>query len=294
MQKIVPFLWFDDQAEEAVNFYTSIFKSGKIDSLTRMGEEVPGPKGKVMTISFQLDGQDFMALNGGPEYHFTPAISFFVNCQTPEEIDALWNQLSEGGMVFMEFMQYPFSEKFGWLADRYGVSWQLSLSRQPENIAPYLLFVGQQHGKAEEAVKFYTSLFENSSIEQIQRFGPGMGETEGTVMHAEFTLAGQDFIAMDSGLGHNFTFTPAISFFVNCKDQAEVDCFWAELSAGGEKGPCGWLTDKFGVSWQIVPTVLGEMMSDPDPERAKRVTEAMLKMSKLDIGLLKQAYEQAG
>jgi predicted 3-demethylubiquinone-9 3-methyltransferase (glyoxalase superfamily) len=115
MQKITPFLWFDDKAEEAVNFYTSIFKNSKIGSVSRYGDAGPGPKGTVMSATFQLDGQEFMALNGGPEYTFTPAISFFVNCETQQEIDHLWEKLSEGGE----------KGRCGWLKDRYGVSWQI-------------------------------------------------------------------------------------------------------------------------------------------------------------------------
>ncbi len=292
MQKITSFLWFDDQAEEAVNFYTSIFKNGKVNGFTRFGDDVPGPKGKVLTISFQLAGQEFTALNGGPEFNFTPAVSFFVYCQTTEEIDSLWKSLSEGGNVMMELDQYPFGEKFGWVADKYGVSWQLSLAGLPQKITPSLMYAGEQHGKAEAAIDLYTSLFKNSSVSQVERYGKGQGELEGAVMHARFLLDGQAFMAMDGGRAHAFTFTEAISFYVACQDQAEVDYFWEKLSEGGEKGPCGWLKDRFGVSWQIVPTILIEMMNDPDAERARRVTQAMLKMTKIDIGLLRQAYEQ--
>jgi predicted 3-demethylubiquinone-9 3-methyltransferase (glyoxalase superfamily) len=292
MQKIAPFLWFDNQAEEAANFYTSIFKNSSINGVARYGENTPGVEGQVMTVSFRLAGEEFTALNGGPVYKFTPAISFFVYCQTREEIDALWGKLAEGGSTLMELDKYPFSERFGWVQDRFGVSWQLSLTGQPQRITPYLLFVGAQHGKAEAAVRQYTSLFKNSSIDQIEHYGKGMGEPEGTVMHARFTLDGHEFMAMESAADHQFTFTSAISFFVNCVDQAEVDYFWENLSEGGEKEQCGWVIDRYGVTWQIVPIILGQLMSDPDAEKAGRVTQAMLKMTKLDIGQLEQAYQQ--
>jgi predicted 3-demethylubiquinone-9 3-methyltransferase (glyoxalase superfamily) len=292
MQKITPFLWFNDQAEEAVNFYTSIFKNSKLGTITRFGEDVPGPKGKVMTITFQLAGGEFMALNGGPEFNFTPAISFFVLCETPEEIDALWEKLSAGGKILMELDKYPFSEKFGWVQDKFGVSWQLNLANLKQKIAPFLMFVGEQHGKAQEAINFYTSLFENSNIIMVAPYGAGQDEPEGTISHAMFSLNGQEFMAMDSRREHAFTFTPAISFFVNCETQEEVDEFWEKLSAGGEKGQCGWLEDKYGVSWQIVPTILGKLLNDPDAEKARRVTQAMLQMQKIDIEGLRQAYEQ--
>ncbi len=291
MQKITPFLWFDDQAEQAMDFYTGLFERSKVDRISRLGDEVPGPKGKVLTATFRLAGSEFMALNGGPEYTFTPATSFFVSCQTQAEIEALWNKLSQGGIVLMEFGQYPFSEKFGWLNDRYNLSWQLSLTGSPQKISPYLLFVGEQAGKAEEAIQRYVSIFENSNIAVLERFRPGEGEKEGAVKHAEFTLHGQEFIAMDSSLGHDFTFTPAVSFFVDCQSQEEIDYYWESLSQGGEKGPCGWLKDAYGLSWQIVPTILGELMNDPDPEKSRRVTQAMLQMGKLEIGKLKQAAQ---
>ncbi len=292
MQKITPFLWFDEQAEEAANFYTSVFQDAQMDQVSHFGEDVPGPTGKVMIASFELNGLEFMALNGGPEFKFNPSISFFVYCKTEEEIDRLWKQLSEGGFVFMELGKYPFSEKFGWCADRYGVTWQLNLTPLPRQVFPFLLFTGEKAGKAEEAIQFYTSVFDSSSINQLERFGKGQQEPEGNVMHARFTLAGQEFMAMDSTLEHNFTFNEAISFYVHCADQDEVDYFWERLTAGGEEGPCGWLKDKYGVSWQIVPTILPELMNDPDVEKARRVTQAMLSMGKLDVARLQEAYDR--
>lgn len=154
MQKITPFLWFEDQAEEAANFYTAIFKNSKLGSVTRYGEAGPGPEGSAMTVSFELEGLQFTALNGGPEFNFTEAVSFLVDCKSQDEVDYLWEKLTEGG----------------------------------------------------------------------------------------------------------------------------------------EEGPCGWLKDKFGLSWQIIPTALTEMLNDPDPEKARRVTEAMLQMKKIDIPTLEQAY----
>ncbi len=158
MRKITPFLWFNDNAEEAINFYTSVFKNSKILSVNRLPEGTPGPAGKVLTASFELEGQEFMALNGGPDYKFNEAISFYVNCET----------------------------------------------------------------------------------------------------------------------------------------QQEVDYFWDKLTAnGGEPGPCGWLKDKFGVSWQVVPNALGQLLGDPNPKKSQSVMQAMLKMGKINIAELQQAYEQA-
>jgi predicted 3-demethylubiquinone-9 3-methyltransferase (glyoxalase superfamily) len=295
VDKIIPHLWFDTQAEEAVNFYVSIFGNSRIGHVARYGQagaEVSGkPAGAVMTVSFTLAGQEFLALNGGPIFTFSPAVSFFVNCDSVEEIDGLWDKLSADGTVRMAFDRYPFSEKYGWVQDRYGVSWQLMLGKRPRKIAPALMFVGKQLGKAEEAMGYYSSVFAHSGIDMIARYEEGEGGPEGAVKHAKFLLHGQEFVAFDSHVQHDFTFTPAVSFLVNCKTQEEVDELWEKLSTGGQEGQCGWLTDRYGLSWQVVPTALGEMMTDTDAARSERVMKALLTMRKIDIGALKRAYE---
>lgn len=293
MQKIVPFLWFDEQAEDAALFYTALFENSQINDLTNFGDDLPGPRNKVIIVDFELAGLQINALNGGPHFTINPSISFMVMCQDETEVDALWARLTEGGQILMPLDAYPFSDKFGWVQDRYNVSWQIMLTGAPQSVTPYLLFVGEQCGRAEEAVRFYTSLFPDSSIQNIQYFGPGMGEPEGNVLNAAFTLAGQPFLAMESSLDHQFAFNEAFSFVVNCKDQAEVDHYWYKLTDGGRESQCGWLVDKFGVSWQIVPTILMQLMTDPDPEKASRVSKAMLDMQKLDIAQLQAAYDQA-
>jgi predicted 3-demethylubiquinone-9 3-methyltransferase (glyoxalase superfamily) len=155
-----------------------------------------------------------------------------------------------------------------------------------QKITPFLWF----DGKAEKAMHFYVSIFKNSKAGSIVRYGDAGPGPKGRVMVATFQLDGQEFIALNGG--PQFTFSPAISFVVNCETQEEVDAFWEKLSEGGEKLQCGWLKDKYGLSWQIVPTVLGEMMQDKDAERSQRVMKAMLQMNKIDIGRLKQAYER--
>lgn len=291
MQKINPYLWYTDQAEEAANFYTSIFENSQVMGVTRYGEAGPGVAGTAMIVNFQLAGQDFIALNGGPQFSFTPAISFFVNCDTTEEVTALWDKLVTGGMVLMELGTYPFSEKFGWLQDKFGVSWQLNLGSETQKIVPVLMYVGDQHGRAQEAINFYVSLFADSAITHMAHYDADEGEAEGTVKRASFTLHGQQFGAMDSGRDHAFTFTPAISLLVNCQTQTEVDNLWEQLTAGGHEEPCGWLRDRFGVSWQIIPTLLGELINDPDPVKAQNVMQAMLQMKKIDSQVLQEAYD---
>jgi predicted 3-demethylubiquinone-9 3-methyltransferase (glyoxalase superfamily) len=299
MQKITPFLWFDNQAEEAAKLYTSLFKNAKIGKIARYGKEgyeIHGREaGSVMTVEFELAGYKFTGLNGGPHFKFTPAISLFVVCDTKAEVDALWQKLSQGGTTLMELQKYDWSEKYGWLLDKYGLSWQLSLGRKEDvgqTITPFLMFVGKQHGRAEEALRFYTSTFKNSDVVGILRYGPREAGPEGTVKHAQFRLNGEVFMVIDSAGEHPFTFNEALSLVVNCETQEEVDYFWEKLSAGGEKSRCGWLKDKFGVSWQIVPTALGNMLQDKDAGKSQRVMQAMLQMDKIDIKTLQQAYDQ--
>lgn len=297
-QKITPFLWFNHQAEEAAHFYTSVFKDSRITAITHYGPEAAAasgkPEGSVMTVAFNLEDQEFVALNGGPVFEITPAISFFVNCETEHEIDTLWKKLTEGGTVLMELNKYPFSEKFGWLKDKFGLTWQLMIGDGMQKITPFLMFGGEQSGKAEKAMNFYLSLFSNSCIIHLERYESSEDEIEGNIKYARFSLNEQEFLAMDSIKNHEFTFTPAFSFVVNCVSQDEVDHFWNQLSQGGDETAqqCGWLQDRYGVSWQVVPVELEEMLSDPNPAKSARVMEAMLPMKKLDIRALRNAYEQ--
>jgi predicted 3-demethylubiquinone-9 3-methyltransferase (glyoxalase superfamily) len=154
-----------------------------------------------------------------------------------------------------------------------------------QKITPFLWF----DGEAEEATNFYVSIFKNSKITRISRFGEGGPAPKGTVMSTSFQLEGQDFIALNGG--PQFTFTPAISLFVNCETQAEVDELWQKLSEGGKQERCGWLKDKYGLSWQIIPTILGKLLQDPDPVKSKRAMAAMLQMDKIDIQGLQKAHD---
>jgi predicted 3-demethylubiquinone-9 3-methyltransferase (glyoxalase superfamily) len=246
-----------------------------------------------MTVAYALDGYRFSALNGGPDFKFNPSISFFVNRESEDEVDALWEELAQDGSVLMPLQAYPFSKRYGWLADRYGLSWQVSVSDDGRSsIIPSLMFVGDKTGQAEAAIDFYTLVFSDSKVGEIFRYSAGQEpDKEGTVAYGPFVLAGQDFVAMDSAREHDFSFNEAISLIVNCEDQAEVDYYWERLSAVPESEQCGWLKDRFGVSWQIVPTVLGELMTDPDRAKADRVMEAVLQMKKLDIDELHAAAD---
>jgi predicted 3-demethylubiquinone-9 3-methyltransferase (glyoxalase superfamily) len=299
MQKITPFLWFDSNAEQAINFYVSIFKNSKKENINRYDEvsaKASGrPMGSVMTASFQLAGQNFTALNGGPIFKFTPAVSFYVNCESENEIDKLWDKLSDHNTkIFWQLQKYPWSEKYGWLTDKFGISWQLTLTNTPQKICPFLSFFGNQYGKAEEAINYYTTIFKNSGIQNIARYTNEEEKTEGTIKHAAFTINGQEFKAMES-IKDLPNFNEAISFVVNCENQNEVDYFWDELTKGGDEKAqqCGWLKDKYGLSWQVVPKILFELLIDKDAEKSRRVMQAMLQMKKIEIAELEKAYNES-
>jgi predicted 3-demethylubiquinone-9 3-methyltransferase (glyoxalase superfamily) len=195
----------------------------------------------------------------------------------------------------MDIGAYPFSERYGWIQDKYGLSWQLMFFGERligQRIIPTLMFTDKVAGKAEEAIKFYVSIFHNAAVGDILRYSKNEEpDVEGTIKHASFTLEGQEFAGMDSAREHNFTFNEAISLMVHCETQDEIDYYWEKLSADPKAEQCGWLKDKYGLSWQIVPNVMDEMMKDRDEKRKARVTEAFLKMKKFDIEALKKAYK---
>jgi predicted 3-demethylubiquinone-9 3-methyltransferase (glyoxalase superfamily) len=292
MKRITHCLWFDNNAEQAVKFYTQIFK-GSIGTTARYDAEsakVSGrPEGSVLTITFKILGQDFMALNGGPIFKFSPGISLFVHCKTKSEVDTLFKKLSKGGEIMMALDKYPFSERYAFFKDKFGMSWQLMLSKK-SGIALSLLFVGDNLGKAKPAVDFYNKVFKNSKIDSMTIYGKNQGGKEGTVMHCSFHIGDQEFMAMDGAGPHKFTFTPAISFIVNCDTQKELDYYWKMLSAVPQAEQCGWLQDKFGISWQITPAILEKLMKNP--KKGRNVMKALLGMKKLDIKKLQDAYNK--
>jgi predicted 3-demethylubiquinone-9 3-methyltransferase (glyoxalase superfamily) len=302
-QKIIPHLWFDDRAEEAAKFYVTMFgRNSAIDDRTfysGVGQEIHGmEEGAVMTLDFHLHGQSFIALNGGPHFNFTPAISFYVTCETESELDGLWQKFSDGGTPLMPLDQYEWSKKYGWIQDKFGLTWQISLGKlddvHDQKIVPSFMFVSEQ-GQAEEAVNLYTSLFDHSDITGILKYEKGADQPEGSVMHCQFTLnGGEVFMAMDSSPEHaGFTFNEAISLLVECEDQDEIDHFWEKLSADSKAEQCGWLKDKFGLSWQIAPKNLNDLLNADDRDNANRAMKALLQMKKLDIQKLREAFERS-
>lgn len=299
MQKIIPHLWFDTEAKEAAEFYVSAFKDSKITNVTTLHDT---PSGDADTVSFDLSGYSFMAISAGPYFKLNPSISFLLNfdpsrdAEALEHLDELWEKLSSGGKALMPLDEYPFSKRYGWIQDKYGVSWQLMLTN-PEGeerpfIIPFFMFVKDAYGKAEEATDFYLSIFKDSKRGTLARYPAGMEpDKEGAVMFTDFQLEGQWFAAMESAHQHDFAFNEAVSLMVECDSQEEIDYYWERLSFVPEAEQCGWLKDVHGVAWQIVPTRMNEMMRAGTPEQIERVTKAFLAMKKFDLAALEAAYE---
>ena len=277
-KSIYPCLWFDNKAKEAATFYCSVFSNAKITADTPM------------VAKFEIEGKVIMGLNGGPMFKINPSISFFVTCQSNDEIEGIWNKLIEEGSAMMPLDKYPWSEKFGWVKDKFGMTWQLMLGELAEGgqkIMPSFLFVGEQYGNAEHAIRYYTAIFPDSTIDTLQIYQAGEMQPEGKLKFGQFSLNKESFAAMDGFGSHDFQFNEGVSFVVECETQKEIDYYWDRLTEGGEESQCGWLKDKFGVSWQIIPTILSSLMSDP--AKAGKVVEAFMKMKKFDIAALIEA-----
>ena len=299
MQKITPHFWFDKEAKEAAEFYTSLLPDSKVTNITTLQDT---PSGDCDVVSFELSGQPFMAISAGPLFRFNPSVSFILNFDPSKDknarvnLDRLWEKLLEGGTALMPLDTYPFSERYGWIQDRYGLSWQLMLTNPAGEerpfIIPSLMFTDKIVGHAEEAIDFYCTVFKGSKRGITARYPKGMDpDKEGTIMFADFSILETWLAAMDSAREHNFTFNEAISLIVPCETQEEIDYYWEKLSAVPEVEQCGWLKDKFGLSWQVWPTVIGEMMKNGPREQIDRITQAFLPMKKFDLATIQRAYE---
>jgi predicted 3-demethylubiquinone-9 3-methyltransferase (glyoxalase superfamily) len=265
-------------ASEAAHFYCNTFNDAEIT------DENPA------VVRFKVAGQSFMCLNGGPMFQPNPSISFYTVCETEEEINALWTRFSEGGMVMMPLNKYPWSERYGWVQDKFGFSWQLTLGKIEEvgqKFTPLLMFSGPMAGRSSDALDLYASVFNPAHVIIKVPYTEDDEGITGTLKHGRVKLGNSILMAMDSHAPHNLSFNEAISLVVECEDQAEIDYYWSKLTEGGQESMCGWLKDPFGVSWQIVPRILGQLMSDPS--RSKRVAEAFMKMKKFEIDKLMMA-----
>jgi predicted 3-demethylubiquinone-9 3-methyltransferase (glyoxalase superfamily) len=275
---IYPCFWFDGQAKAAAELYCSLFTNSRIT--------IDSP----MVVNFELGGKKFMGLNGGPMFKVNPSISIFVLCESIDKTNEVWNKLVDGGKVLIQIDKQDWSARYGWLQDKFGVTWQISVVNKEgdeQQIRPSMLFTNKQFGNAEEAIRLYTSIFDNSAIDVLFHYPKAENEAS-KVMYSEFNLKNHGIIAMDGPGNHDYIFNEGVSFVVDCDTQEEIDYYWEKLIAdGGQESQCGWLKDKFGVSWQIIPRIIGKLMSDP--EKGQRVMQQVLKMKKLDIEKLVNA-----
>jgi predicted 3-demethylubiquinone-9 3-methyltransferase (glyoxalase superfamily) len=298
VQKIIPHLWFDKEVREATDFCCSVLPESRVTSLVTLHDT---PSGDCDVVNFNLAGQPFMGINGGPLFKFNPSVSFIVNFDPGKDpnargnLDRVWEKFSDGGNALMPLQEYPFSKRYGWIQDKYGLSWQLILTNPDGDarpvITPSIMFTGSVAGRAEEAIDYYCSTFKDGRRGTAARYPKNMEpEREGTLMYADFRILDTWMAAMDSARDHKFAFNEAISFMVPCDTQDDIDYFWKKLSAIPEAEQCGWCKDKYGLSWQVVPTAMNEMMKNGKPEQIARVTQAFLPMKKFDIAMLEAAY----
>lgn len=297
--KILPSLWFDDCAEEAMHFYASVFPHSKIDKIryypeNAQNKHLQGKTGKVLHGQFEIGGYSMAAMDGGPLFPFNPSISFFVNFDPSREENAadhlqkIYKRLMEGGKALMELGEYPFSREYAWIEDKYGVSWQLILTNPTGEKRPFIMpsfmFNRENTNRAEEAIRFYTSLFEDSESGNLARYPEDTGPAQkGALMFGDFRIARHWFAIMDAGMEQDFSFNESISWIVRCKNQQEIDFLWEKLSAVPESEQCGWCKDKYGISWQIIPANMGELIGN------SAALEAMMRMKKIKIKELENA-----
>ncbi|HEY1031557.1 MAG TPA: VOC family protein [Flavipsychrobacter sp.] len=277
-QQLTPCLWFDNQAKAAAELYCQYFADTKVISQSPIVTEI------------SISGQKLVLLDGGPKYKPTPAISFFYIFDTADELQRAWDAFAKEGTVLMPLDKYDWSEQYGWVNDKFGISWQLSLGKLADvgqRVTPTLMFAGKQYGRAEEAINHYSNIFKNAALDGILRYGSNEApDVEGKVKHAQLGLNGYKMMLMDSAQ-HNFGFTEGVSLTIHCETQQEIDYYWQRLTENGAESMCGWLTDKFGVSWQVIPNVLEQLMSDP--AKAGKAAQAFMQMRKLDIVQIVQA-----
>ena len=289
MQKIQLHLWYDTRAAQAAAFYTGIFPDSSVDAQSVIPDT---PSGNAELLTFTIAGVRFQTISGGPLFKLNPSVSLTVLCATTAETDSYWHKLLPGGEVLMPLDKYPFSKRYGWLRDKFGLTWQIMCTDQPftQKIVPNLMFSGGQAGRAEEALRYYAETFEHTRLSHLNHYRTGeVPNPKAKLKHGAFTLEGLQMTAMDNAMETELVFNEAASVIVLCKDQAEIDRLWDRLSASPEHEQCGWLKDKFGLSWQIVPEDVDSLMLDEKGDYIPSVTQALLGMKKLDIQALKDA-----
>jgi len=294
MRQIVTQLCFNDQAEEALTFYTSLFDNSEVTRTMHY----PMPQGDAIAIDFTLENQAFSAINGGPDMKMNASFSMMVALDTADEVDALYAKLAEGGTDMMPLGEYPFSPRYAWVTDRFGVSWQLMLANNvPANhkIRVSLLFAGQYCGQTQAALDHYAAIFPTASIGHVNYYQEGeASDDRAKINYAELTIGDQQLVLMDHGYGGTEEFSDATSFLIVAGAQSEVDYYWEKLSANPDAEAWGWLQDAHGIAWQIVPQGYYQIMETAKEDQKKRVLDAMFKMKKLDIAKLENAKFDIG
>jgi predicted 3-demethylubiquinone-9 3-methyltransferase (glyoxalase superfamily) len=281
--EIFPCLWCTNSIREQASYYQIVFNC-EVEHKSEL------------VIYLNLYKQRIMLLGGNPGAKFSAANSMLVIYESEAELNAVWSKLSADGLVIMPLESYPFADKYGWIRDKFGMCWQLYFKAgytSDQLVVPTLTFGGSNNGKARMAMEFYSSIFPDSKIEGVLTYEQGGEDDIPThIQHAEYTLDGFRFGIMDSSHNVDFEFSDAVSFVVMTKNQEETDRYWeALLSDGGTPSKCSWLKDRYGLSWQIVPVRLTELLNDAAaPEKSQAAFKAMLSMSKIDIKLIEDAY----
>lgn len=293
MQKIVPNIWFDHNAAEAADFYAEALPRTRVTATTRYPNEglldfQQELAGQPLTVEFEVDGYRMIAINAGPEFRVNPSVSFMLNFdpatdpQARQRLDLTWAALAEGGRELMPLGAYGFSSHYGWVEDRYNVSWQLILTDPAGEPRPFLmpslLFGDGVQNRAGEAIERYAGLFHGARVGNVVHYPQPVGPAAAdSVMFGELNLFGQWFVLMDSGTEQDFSFNCGVSMMLECADQAELDRYWAALSEVPEAEQCGWCADRFGLSWQVVPAEMDRLMNRPG------AFEKLMSMKKIDM-----------
>ncbi|PRO65715.1 VOC family protein [Alkalicoccus urumqiensis] len=289
-QRIVPHIWLEEKAVEAGRLYAEAFPDSQFLSHIVLPDT---PSGDAEVVNVEICGQLFQLLGGGPLHAHNPSISYMVSFSDKKELDRSWEKLQEDGQIMMPLDAYPFSERFGWVQDKYGVSWQLMYAPHAEvqRVTPALMFTGEQAGKAEEAAAHYMALGGGEMMEgHFMRHGSGMEfDEEGTIAYARFSVDGSQLVVMDSAYPHGFSFNEMHSLIYQGASQEELDRAWEHLSADPKAEQCGWLKDRYGVSWQVVPVEMNDIMERADHEQLRQLVQVFLPMKKLDVDEIKKA-----
>ncbi|MDC7241753.1 MAG: VOC family protein [Spirochaetales bacterium] len=308
-QSLYPRLWFDKDAIPAVDFYCSLFPESEIISRNALYDT---PAGVCDLVSFRLWGQRFNGLSADTGIHFSPSTSLLISCDplyfsdTSDPLKAartflkkLWRELGHGGKVLIKLGRYDFSPLYGWIQDRYGLSWQLLITREGAAsrppIMPALINTGKNYGKAAEAAAFYRSVFPGSGTGRLVLYPADRGRNKkGTVMFSDSRIGEQWMAILDGGMEKEHPFTEAVSFVIPCADQTQIDYYWKKLSAFPEAEGQGRLKDRFGLFWQVVPEELFSLMHKGDESQKRALTEAVLGMKKIDVDKLQRVFNTAG